>query len=75
MTVRSRLKDHFERIHADRARRFGVETQRDALAALNRTRGDTIFQGFDADDRAAFNRIARRRAKNKVARASRRTNR
>jgi hypothetical protein len=35
----------------------------------------TYFQGFDDDDVAAQKRIAKRRAKNKVARASRKANR
>lgn len=35
----------------------------------------TYFQGLDEDDAHAMNKLARRRAKNKVARKSRRINR
>lgn len=43
---------------------------------LNALQGRPVFQGIDPDvDPAAANRLAKRRAKNKVARASRKVNR
>lgn len=43
---------------------------------LRALQGRPIFQGIDADlDPAAANRLRKRRAKNKVARASRKANR
>lgn len=43
---------------------------------LRALQGRPIFQGVDPDlDPAAANRLAKRRAKNKVARASRKANR
>lgn len=43
---------------------------------LRALQGRPIFQGIDAEhDPAAANRLAKRRAKNKVARASRKVNR
>lgn len=43
---------------------------------LRALQGRPIFQGIDPEtDPAAANRLAKRRAKNKVARASRRANR
>ena len=69
MPVIAKLKTRLAEIRERKAAVHG-ERQKDALAALNRTRGGMLYEGT-----ASANKVAKRRAKNKVAKQSRKVNR
>ncbi|WZH36266.1 MAG: hypothetical protein PIR02_16080 [Microbacterium enclense] len=45
------------------------------MRILNALQGRQVFEGIDLDDPAAANRLAKRRRRNRIAKASRKTNR